>query len=217
MKHVKIESFNIPDAHAKVIKAINDNGEIFTVGYGSEATETKKLNLTIVISNPEVRPILSDYAVQDIKYLNWYAGTYLWSPDKDDAEYTYGNRMYGQLQEVINRFKEQKMDRQCTVVIRRPDDIIKNKVKDPPCLTMIDFEIIDEKLCATLYFRSWDAFAGLPINLAGLQMVFEFMAEEIGVETGIMVCHSKNCHIYKRQYELVNQVLNPKKEHKSYV
>jgi thymidylate synthase len=102
------------------------------------------------------------------------------------------------------------MDRQCTVVIRRPEDIVKGKCKDPPCLTMIDFEIINGKLCATVYFRSWDAFAGLPLNIAGLQMVFEFMASEIGVETGMIILHSKNCHIYKRQYPLVEEIVEQK-------
>jgi thymidylate synthase len=115
-----------------------------------------------------------------------------------------------QLQEVIERFKQQKYDRQCTVVIRRPEDIIKGKCKDPPCLTMIDFEIIDGELCATAYFRSWDAYAGLPCNIAGIEMILEFMASEIGVPSGKLIFHSKNCHIYERQFELVNELLNPK-------
>jgi thymidylate synthase len=118
-----------------------------------------------------------------------------------------------QLQEVINRFKQEKMDRQCTVVIRRPEDIVKGKVKDPPCLTMIDFEIIDDKLCSTVYFRSWDAYAGLPVNIAGLQMVFEFMAKEIGVESGKIIFHSKNCHIYERQFKLVDEMFTSKNTH----
>ena len=249
MKYVTIKAFDVPDAWYKALRTIWTEGETFTVGYGSEETETKKLNLTIVIDHPENRPLLSDKAPNDLAYLNWYAGIYLWYPEPDDAEYTYGNRMrksktpqealdeletlpieelakhsdffdllckkldekyqpIDQLQEVINRFKQQKLDRQCTVIIRRPEDIIKGKVKDPPCLTMIDFEIIDDELCATVYFRSWDAYAGLPLNIAGLQMIFEFMASEIGVKTGKMILHSKNCHIYKRQYKLVERLFS---------
>ncbi len=215
MKYVLVKGFDIPDASDKTLRAIWTEGEDFKVGYGSEETETKKLNLTIVIDHPENRPLLSDKAPNDQKYLNWYAGVYLWCPEKDDAEYTYGNRMHEQILEVIKRFKEEKMDRQCTVIIRRESDIIKGKCKDPPCLTMLDFEIIDDELCTTCYFRSWDAYAGLPLNIAGLQMVFEFMASEIGVKTGKMILHSKNCHIYKRVYSLVDELLNPKlKNHK---
>jgi thymidylate synthase len=164
--------------------------------------------------------LLHDKAPNDNTYLNWYAGTYLWNPEPDEAEYTYGNRMrkpIDQIQEVIDRFKQEKFDRQCTVVIRRPEDIIKNKCKDPPCLTIIDFEIIENKLCATAYFRSWDAYAGLPCNIAGIQMVLEAMAADIGVETGKLIFHSKNCHVYERQFQLVNELLNPKTEAKKYV
>lgn len=214
MKHVHIKAFDVPDAWWQALKRIWEEGEIFTVGYGSEQTETKKLNLTIEILNPSNRPLLSDKAPNDMKYLNWYAGTYLYYPEPDDAEYTYGNRMrkpVDQLQEVINRFKQEKMDRQCTVIIRRPEDIVKGKCKDPPCLTVIDFEIIDGKLSATSYFRSWDAYGGLPCNIAGLVMIFEFMAKEIGVELGNLVFHSKNCHIYKRQYALVESLFHTDK------
>ena len=51
-------------------------GDDFQVGYGSEVTETKKLNLSIEISHPENRPIVSDKAPCDMKYVQWYALTY---------------------------------------------------------------------------------------------------------------------------------------------
>lgn len=220
MNHIKINAFDCPDAQIKVLRAIDKEGIEFRVGYGSEKTLTKKINCTIEIEHPEMRPLLHDKAPNDQAYLNWYAGTYLWYPEPDDAEYTYGNRMrkpVDQPQWVIDRLKEEKMDRQCTVVIRRPKDIIKNKCKDPPCLTMLDFEILEEKLHTTGYFRSWDAYAGLPCNIAGIQMVVEFMASEIGVESGKLIFHSKNCHIYERVFPLVNDLLNPKIEVKKYV
>ena len=43
------------------------------MGYGSEETETKKLNLTIEIMHPENRPLVSDKAPCDMKYVQWYA------------------------------------------------------------------------------------------------------------------------------------------------
>ena len=52
MKHVKIKAFDCPDAWFKTLNAIWNEGDIFKVGFGSEETETKKLNLTIEISNP---------------------------------------------------------------------------------------------------------------------------------------------------------------------
>jgi len=212
MKHIKINAFDCPDGYMKTLRAIDKEGIEFKVGYGSEQTLTKKINFTLEIEHPEMRPLLHEKAPNDLTYLNWYAGIYLWYPEPDMAEYTYGNRMrkpVDQLQNVIDRFKQEKFDRQCTVIIRRPEDIIKGKCKDPPCLTMIDFEIIEDKLCATACFRSWDAYAGLPCNIAGIQMMVEFMASEIGVPSGKLIFHSKNTHIYERQFKLVREMLDP--------
>ena len=54
MKHVKISAFDCPDAWFKALNAIWKEGDNFPVGYGSEETETKKLNLTIEIAHPEI-------------------------------------------------------------------------------------------------------------------------------------------------------------------
>jgi thymidylate synthase len=219
MKHVKITAFDIPDAWFRVVSKIWYEGELFNVNYGSEEGETKKLNITIEIKHPNRRPLVDFKSPNDIKYVNWYTLSCLWSSEKDDSEYTYGNRMQkflscsmDQIAEAIERLKQNAGDRQCTVVIRIPTDIKKGVCKNPPCLTVLDFEILDGKLHTTGYFRSWDAYAGLPANLAGLQLLAEYMAKEIGVSTGKMVFHSKNCHIYKRQYGLVEELLNPKME-----
>ena len=107
------------------------------------------------------------------------------------------------------------------MVVRLPDDIYKINPKtkerhEPPCLSLIDTEILDGKMHLTCYFRSWDAYAGLPANIAGLQMFNEAFVSEINeranlrLQTGKLIFHSKNCHIYKRQFNLVKELLEPK-------
>ena len=51
MKHVKISAFDCPDAWFKALNSIWSEGDVFQVGYGSEETETKKLNLTLEINS----------------------------------------------------------------------------------------------------------------------------------------------------------------------
>jgi thymidylate synthase len=73
----------------------------------------------------------------------------------------------------------------------------------------------------TCYFRSWDAYAGLPANIAGLQLFNEAFVSEINsrsslqLETGKLIFHSKNCHIYQRQYKLVQELLSPQNTSKT--
>ena len=222
MKHVKITAFDCPDAWFQTLNHIWNEGDAFPVGYGSEETETKKLNLTIEITRPENRPLVSDKAPCDMKYVQWYALSYLWCGEKQDETYTYGSRLrepFDQVEAAVNRYAQERQDRQVTMVIRLPEDIKKfrgGERHEPPCLSLIDTEILEGKMHLTCYFRSWDAYAGLPANIAGLQLFNEAFVKEINsrgnlnLETGKLIFHSKNCHIYQRLYKLVQELLAPK-------
>jgi len=207
MKHIKITAFDCPDAWFQALNNIWNKGDSFQVGYGSEITETKKLNLSIEINHPENRPLISDKAPCDMKYIQWYALAYLWCGEKQDETYTYGSR----IREPV------------TLAIRLPEDIKKklhSERHEPPCLSIIDTEILDDKMHLTCYFRSWDAYAGLPANIAGLQIFNEAFVSEINdrsnmsLKTGKLIFHSKNCHIYNRQNNLVKELLRPEKTEK---
>ena len=222
MKHVKIQAFDCPDAWYKVLYEIWHRGDPFEVGYGSESSMTKKLNLSLEIAHPENRPLMDEKAPCNMKYVQWYALKYLWSGVIEEETYTYGSRLrepVDQIEEAISRYLEEQGDRQVTLVIRSPTDIkkrIENRKHEPPCLSLIDTEICDGKMHLTCYFRSWDAYAGLPANIAGIQIFNEALVSEInrrgnlGIETGKLIFHSKNCHIYERQFKLVEELLKPK-------
>ncbi|TRO51732.1 hypothetical protein E2P61_05410 [Candidatus Bathyarchaeota archaeon] len=223
MKHVKITAFDCPDAWFQALSRIWSEGDTFQVGYGSEITETKKLNLTIEVKHPETRPLVSDKAPCDIKYIQGYALEYLWCGEKqEDETYTYGSRLnhpVNQIEEAVKRYVQEQRDRQVTMVIRLPEDMKKSlyaKRHEPPCLSLIDTEILNGRMHLTCYFRSWDAYAGLPANIAGLQLFNEAFVKDINraanlqLETGEMIFHSKNCHIYQRQFRLVEELLKPK-------
>ena len=223
MKYVKITAFDCPDAWFQALKQIWHEGDSFQVGYGSEISETRKLNLSIEIRRPETRPLVSDKAPCSIKYVQGYALEYLWCGGKQqDETYTYGSRLnhpVNQIEEAVKRYGEEQRDRQVTMVIRLPEDMRKSieaKRHEPPCLSLIDTEILEGKIHLTCYFRSWDAYAGLPANIAGLQLFNEAFVKDINrlgdlsLETGKMIFHSKNCHIYQRQFKFVKELLNPK-------
>ena len=222
MRHVLIKAFDCPDAWYKVLNEIWYKGDLFEVGYGSETSETKKLNVSIEITNPSNRPLVDFMAPCDMKYVQWYALKYLWSGAIEDETYTYGSRMrepVDQVEEAIKRYLEERRDRQVTFVIRLPEDIKKSlgeyEKHEPPCLSLIDTEILDNQLHLTCYFRSWDAYAGLPANIAGIQLFNEALVSEINkrgdlsIRTGKLIFHSKNCHIYERQYKLVEEKVKP--------
>lgn len=222
MRYANIKAFDIPSAWYKTLEEIWTNGDEFTVGYGSEVTLTKKLNLSIEITNPESRPLIAEQAPCDMKYVNSYALQYLWAGVKEEGEtYTYGSRLrepVDQVERLINRYVEEPNDRQLALIIRQPQDILKTidgMKHEPPCLTVIDTELLDNRMHLTCYFRSWDAYAGLPANIAGIQIFNEAIVNEInsraktGYATGKLIFHSKNCHIYSRLYDIIEELLKP--------
>lgn len=222
MKHAKISAFDCPDAWYKTLEAIWNGGDLFRVSYGAERATTKKLNISIEIAQPETRPLVDDKAPCDMKYVQWYALKYLWSGIIEDETYTYGSRLrkpIDQVEEAVKRYLEEPADRQITLAVRLPEDIMKHvndQKHEPPCLSLMDTEILEGKLHLTCYFRSWDAYAGLPANIAGIQVFNEALVSEINrrgnpnLTTGKLIFHSKNCHIYERQFKLVEDLLKPK-------
>ena len=222
MNYATVKAFDIPGAWYRTLEEIWKNGDDFAVGYGSEITMTRKLNLSIRITNPESRPLVAEKAPCDMKYINSYALQYLWAGVKEEGEiYTYASRLrepVDQITQVIERYAEEPQDRQLTMVIRQPRDIQKTlggMKHEPPCLTVMDTELLDEKMHLTCYFRSWDAYAGLPANIAGIQVFNEALVAELNSKagtdytTGELVFHSKNCHIYSRLYDLVKELIAP--------
>jgi thymidylate synthase len=215
-----IEAFDCPDASFKALNAIWFQGEHFNVGNGSEEGDTKKLDITIHIKHPENLPLVGDFSPTDMKHVQEYGLTYLYTDFLGEHPYTYGWRLQhpiDQKEELIKAIIKNPNNRQLTMIIRIPEDVSN---KEPPCLTMMDFEILDGKVNLTCYFRSWDAYAGLPENIAGIFLYLqafvlelnERLPEDKQLKTGEMMFHSKNCHIYKRQYKLVEDLFTSRKD-----
>jgi len=204
-----------------LLKGYTDgDGSILKKGYSMFTTSEKLKNMFILILNkmnicPNIsivkiknniykgRLIKSNgdgYKIDIIKnksrYKYWKDKDYYYVPIKQYSTYYYDGNVYNFEVEDDNSY-------------------VANGITVHNCLSILDFEISDGQLHTTGYFRSWDAYAGLPSNLAGIQLLVEYMVNKmseygLNLKTGKFVFHSKNCHIYKRQYGMVEQLLKPK-------
>ena len=92
------------------------------------------------------------------------------------------------------------------IIKRAASGVVRDVFEDLAILVVLflrgvhHFEL--EVLHFILYFRSWDLWGGFPSNLGGLQLVKQYMAEEIGVDDGEMVAVSKGLHLYEYSWEL---------------
>jgi len=118
----------------------------------------------------------------------------------EGEEYTYGQYLEKQIAEVIRMYKEDGHNtNQAFMAVGDANSLYQ---ADPPCLRSIDTRIRYGKLHFCVYFRSWDLWAGFPSNLAGIQILKEYMAEEIGVEDGEIIASSKGMHLYEYSWDL---------------
>ncbi|OQX26020.1 MAG: thymidylate synthase [Desulfobacteraceae bacterium IS3] len=111
-----------------------------------------------------------------------------------------GQTFLNQIEFVIRSFKHKGCGtNQMTMQVGAPSDLL---LTDPPCLRTIDCRITDGKLHFMVYFRSWDLWGGMPANLAAIQLLKEYMADEIGVQDGEIIAASKGLHLYDYTWEL---------------
>ena len=92
---------------------------------------------------------------------------------------------------------------QMCLQVAKPTDML---LQDPPCLRHIDTRIQDGRLHFFPYFRSWDLFSGLPANLAAIELMKQYCADQIGVENGEIIASSKGLHLYSYVIELAESI-----------
>ncbi|MEN8212661.1 MAG: thymidylate synthase, partial [Thermodesulfobacteriota bacterium] len=109
-----------------------------------------------------------------------------------------------QIELMIWTYKNRgERNNQMILQVGQPSDMV---LLDPPCLRHIDTRIQDGKLHFFPYFRSWDLFGGFPANLAAIEMMKQYCADQIGVENGEIIASSKGLHIYDYVFEIAEAI-----------
>jgi thymidylate synthase len=209
LEPVFIDAFDLDDAWFQTLSAILDKGHVYTITKGSyEGQRRLEFDYVVIrIKKPshQIIPIIPEGmnipSPTDMDYIQGYLSYLLTGQKTETEDYTYGERLVdpkvriknikntkdmvqemplevNQVEEVIKLYKTKGHGtNQATMEIGMPSDI---KLVDPPCLRIIDTRIRYGKLHFMLYFRSWDLWGGFPSNLGGLELVKQYMAEEIG-------------------------------------
>ena len=118
-----------------------------------------------------------------------------------DENGIYNNDGIDQITQVIEQIKNNPNSRRLIVSGWNPAEA--EQVALPPCHTLFQFFVADNKLSCQLYQRSADLFLGVPFNIASYALLTHMVAQVCGLEVGEFVWTGGDCHIYQNHREQV--------------
>ena len=186
----------------------------FNLAEGFPVITTKKLHLKSIIH--ELLWFLNGDT--NVKYLNENGVTIWdeWADENGDLGPIYGfqwrswegtdGRVIDQITDVINTIKTNPDSRRMIVSAWNVSEI--DKMALPPCHTMFQFYVADNKLSCQLYQRSADVFLGVPFNIASYALLTQMIAKICDLELGEFVHTLGDAHIYLNHMEQVETQLS---------
>ena len=197
-------------------------GTISTFGYqmrfdlsqGFPLLTTKKLHLRSIIY--ELLWFLRGDT--NIRYLHEHNVTIWdeWADPNGDLGHIYGyqwrswptpdGKHIDQITQVIDQIRKNPDSRRLIVSAWNVAEI--DTMALPPCHTLFQFYIADNKLSCQLYQRSADVFLGVPFNIASYALLTQMVAQVTGLEVGTFVHTLGDAHIYLNHTEQVDLQLS---------
>ena len=106
-----------------------------------------------------------------------------------------------QFMNIINEIKTNPNSRRLIVSSWNPKEVPFMAL--PPCHSLYQFYVIDDKLCLQLYQRSGDIFLGIPFNIASYALLLMMVAKVTGLKPGTFVHTIGDAHIYSNHIDQV--------------
>lgn len=220
---MEIFARSIPDAWYQCLYNLWDNCHYYKNQKGSFVGEERfeydfirvKINMAYRDPWEHMLPVIPSYmnlpAPVTIQYLHDYVPYIMSSQKKENEIYTYGERIWPQVPEIIRMLKATPKTNHAILQVSKRSDIY---LDDPPCLRDIRIKIIDDKLVFYVSFRSWDLWAGFPCNLPALAILQCYIADALNIPIGGMDASSNGLHIYGYAESIAKIRTNFKKEEK---
>lgn len=112
---------------------------------------------------------------------------------------THDGRTVDQIKNLIEMIKKNPDSRRLIVSAWNVSDV--DKMALPPCHTMFQFYVANNKLSCQLYQRSADIFLGVPFNIASYALLTHMVAQVCGLGVGDFVHTFGDAHLYSNHIE----------------
>ncbi len=114
-----------------------------------------------------------------------------------------------QIKGLLEDLKNKPDSRRHIISAWNPKDVpVMAKSGLPPCHTLFQFYVADNKLSCQLYQRSADVFLGVPFNIASYALFTMMIAQVCGFELGDFVHTFGDAHLYENHLEQSREQLS---------
>ena len=208
-----VSARDLDEAWYLSLKGVIDYGHEYKVTVGSHAGSSRKEldSYALEVRMPGTLPLVPSVPLgvpppSSMDYVERYLPYLLCGNKQENEDYTYGQDIEIQLPKFIEILKEGgDGTNQACMTIGDPHTSV--WLESPQCLRVIDARIRYGALHFYVYFRSWDLWSGYPANLAGVQLLKEYVCLELEVEDGKLFAYSKGLHLYDHHWDVANMVL----------
>jgi thymidylate synthase len=179
----------------------------FDLAAGFPAVTTKKLHMKSIVY--ELLWFLSGST--NVRWLQERGVTIWdeWADERGELGPVYGHQWRSwpapdgstidQITNVIEMIKKTPDSRRLIVSAWNVADV--DKMKLPPCHTLFQFYVANNRLSCQLYQRSADIFLGVPFNIASYALLTMMMAQVCGLAVGDFVHTFGDAHLYSNHVE----------------
>ncbi|MFP5491748.1 MAG: thymidylate synthase [Bacteriovoracia bacterium] len=112
---------------------------------------------------------------------------------------THDGRTIDQIKNLIEMIKKNPDSRRLIVSAWNVSDV--DKMALPPCHTLFQFYVANNKLSCQLYQRSADIFLGVPFNIASYALLTMMVAQVCNLGVGDFVHTMGDAHLYSNHIE----------------
>lgn len=116
-----------------------------------------------------------------------------------NANDSYQTDGFDQIKWLINEIKTNPDSRRLIISGWNPNEA--SQVALPPCHTLFQFYVVNDKLSCQLYQRSADVFLGVPFNIASYALFTHMIAQVCGLDVGEFVWTGGDTHLYHNHFE----------------
>ena len=213
MRHVRDNGFFKEDRTGTGTYSVFGHQMRFDLNAGFPLVTTKKVHLKSIIH--ELLWFLDGDT--NIKYLkdNGVSIWDEWADENGELGPVYGSQWRSwptksgetidQISQLLEEIKTNPSSRRLIVSAWNVGEI--ERMALPPCHTLFQFYVIDNKLSCQLYQRSADIFLGVPFNIASYALLTMMIAQVTGLGLGDFVHTFGDAHIYSNHLEQVDKQL----------